>query len=62
MTRVWAAAVSRSIADWASRVSAVMVNHSTGAGTCSLWLISPASWAFGCSACLSDRQGVIAIC
>jgi hypothetical protein len=30
MTRVWAAAVSRSMADWASRVSAVMVNHSAG--------------------------------
>lgn len=47
MTGVWAVDVSRSIADWASRVSAVMVSHSTGAGICSL---EPASWVFqrGC--------------
>lgn len=30
MTRVCAVAVSRSIADWVSRVSAVMVSHSAG--------------------------------
>ena len=30
MTRVWAAEVSRSMADWARRVSAVMVSHSAG--------------------------------
>ncbi len=30
MIKVFAVAVGRSIADWASRVSAVMVNHSAG--------------------------------
>ena len=62
MTRVWAALVSRSMADWASRVSAVMVSHSTGAGTCSLWLFSAASWAFEWSVCLADIQVIVAIC
>jgi hypothetical protein len=61
MTRVWAVAVSRSIADWASRVSAVMVSHSTGAGTCSSWAKAPASRAFDPFACRGDLQGLIAI-
>jgi hypothetical protein len=51
MTRVWAVAVSRSMADWASSGSAVMVSHSTGAGICSLERKPPASWAFQGCAC-----------
>jgi hypothetical protein len=62
MTRVWALAVRRSIADWASRVSAVMVSHLIGAGTCSLDQKLPASWAFQHPACRTDLQGEMALC
>ena len=56
MTRVWAPWVSRSIADWASRVSAVIPSHSTATGIRSFWPNPLLTWLFRRSACLGDFE------
>ena len=46
----------------ATVVSPRISPQATGAGTCSLWLFSAASWAFEWSVCLADIQVIVAIC
>ena len=58
----WLVLMSRSRSDSATTGFGNSGYQSTGAGTCSLWLIPAASWAFNWSACLTDLQTVVAIC